>query len=177
MLSLDNAFSDEDVQDFTDRVRRFLGLSEDEPVIITAEPKIDGLSLSLTYVNGVLQQAATRGDGRVGEDVTANARTLEDVPETLAGKGWPERIEVRGEVYISSEDFAALNAAEDAAGRKTYMNPRNAGGGRTAPEGPGRDRAATAQILRVCLGRILGSLCRDANGGGRSAGAVGISDQ
>lgn len=141
MLSLDNAFSDEDVQDFTDRVRRFLGLSEDEPVIITAEPKIDGLSLSLTYVNGVLQQAATRGDGRVGEDVTANARTLADVPETLAGNGWPERIEVRGEVYISSDDFAALNAAEDAAGRKTYMNPRNAAAGGLRQKDP----AVTAQ--------------------------------
>jgi len=141
MLSLDNAFSDEDVQDFADRVRRFLGLSEEEPVIITAEPKIDGLSLSLTYLNGVLQQAATRGDGRVGEDVTANARTLEDVPETLAGCGWPERIEVRGEVYINSEDFAALNAAEDAAGRKTYMNPRNAAAGGLRQKDP----AVTAQ--------------------------------
>lgn len=129
MLSLDNAFSDEDVQDFADRVRRFLGLSDDEPVIITAEPKIDGLSLSLTYENGVLQQAATRGDGRVGEDVTANARTLSDVPDQLAGRGWPDRIEVRGEVYIGAKDFAALNEAEEAAGRKTYMNPRNAAAG------------------------------------------------
>lgn len=141
MLSLDNAFSDEDVQDFTDRVRRFLGLPEDEPVVITAEPKIDGLSLSLTYENGVLQKAATRGDGRVGEDVTANARTLDDVPERLAGEGWPERIEVRGEVYINSEDFAALNAAEEAAGRKTYMNPRNAAAGGLRQKDP----AVTAQ--------------------------------
>lgn len=129
MLSLDNAFSDEDVQDFADRVRRFLGLSEDERVIITAEPKIDGLSLSLTYEDGVLRQAATRGDGRVGEDVTANARTLADVPERLAGSGWPDRIEVRGEVYIGADDFAELNATEEAAGRKTYMNPRNAAAG------------------------------------------------
>lgn len=137
MLSLDNAFSDDDVQDFTDRIRRFLGLSEDEPVVITAEPKIDGLSLSLTYENGVLQKAATRGDGRVGEDVTANARTLNDVPDKLSGSGWPERIEVRGEVYISTDDFAALNAAEEEAGRKTYMNPRNAAAGGLRQKDPG----------------------------------------
>ncbi|NQY95748.1 MAG: NAD-dependent DNA ligase LigA [Henriciella sp.] len=141
MLSLDNAFSDEDVEDFADRVRRFLGLSETEPVIITAEPKIDGLSLSLTYENGVLQKAATRGDGRVGEDVTANAQTLEDVPDRLAGTGWPKKIEIRGEVYINSADFAALNAAEEAAGRKTYMNPRNAAAGGLRQKDP----AITAQ--------------------------------
>ena len=129
MLSLDNAFSDEDVQDFADRIRRFLGIGEDEELVITAEPKIDGLSLSLTYANGQLQKAATRGDGRVGEDVTANARTLSDVPDRLAGSGWPERIEIRGEVYMADADFAALNAQEEAAGRKLYMNPRNAAAG------------------------------------------------
>ncbi|MEO0450276.1 MAG: NAD-dependent DNA ligase LigA [Pseudomonadota bacterium] len=129
MLSLDNAFTDEDVQDFTDRVRRFLGLSSEELVKITAEPKIDGLSLSLTYEAGKLIRGATRGDGTVGEDVTANARTLPDVPETLTGTGWPDRIEIRGEVYMSNDDFAALNAAEEAAGRKLYMNPRNAAAG------------------------------------------------
>ncbi len=129
MLSLDNAFTDEDVADFRDRIRRFLGLDANEDLIITAEPKIDGLSLSLTYQNGKLERAATRGDGRVGEDVTANARTLSDVPERLAGSGWPERIEIRGEVYMATDDFAALNAAEEAAGRKLYMNPRNAAAG------------------------------------------------
>ncbi len=129
MLSLDNAFTDEDVADFRDRIRRFLGLDADEDFIITAEPKIDGLSLSLTYQNGRLERAATRGDGRVGEDVTANARTLSDVPEQLAGSGWPERIEIRGEVYMATDDFAALNATEEAAGRKLYMNPRNAAAG------------------------------------------------
>ncbi|MEO0606793.1 MAG: NAD-dependent DNA ligase LigA [Pseudomonadota bacterium] len=129
MLSLDNAFTESDVQDFKDRIRRFLGLDATDELIITAEPKIDGLSLSLTYENGVLSKAATRGDGRVGEDVTANARTLQDIPERLAGSDWPARIEVRGEVYMASDDFAALNAQEDAAGRKTYMNPRNAAAG------------------------------------------------
>ena len=141
MLSLDNAFTDEDVQDFADRIRRFLGLSLEDELQITAEPKIDGLSLSLTYENGVLQKAATRGDGRVGEDVTANARTLADIPKKLAGDGWPERIEIRGEVYMSDADFAALNASEEAAGRKLYMNPRNAAAGGLRQKDP----AITAQ--------------------------------
>ncbi|MAB09546.1 NAD-dependent DNA ligase LigA [Hyphomonas sp.] len=129
MLSLDNAFSDEDVSDFADRIRRFLGLSAEEEVAITAEPKIDGLSLSLTYEKGKLKRAATRGNGEVGEDVTANARTLDDIPEKLSGKGWPDMIEIRGEVYMTKADFAALNAREEAAGRKVFANPRNAAAG------------------------------------------------
>ena len=141
MLSLDNAFTDDDVADFKDRIRRFLGLEAEEELIITAEPKIDGLSLSLTYQNGRLERAATRGDGRVGEDVTANARTLSDVPDQLAGSGWPDRIEIRGEVYMANDDFAALNAAEEAAGRKLYMNPRNAAAGGLRQKDP----AVTAQ--------------------------------
>lgn len=141
MLSLDNAFIDNDVQSFADRVRRFLGLASEESLVITSEPKIDGLSLSLTYENGVLQRAATRGDGRVGEDVTANARTLNDVPSALTGSGWPERIEIRGEVYIANADFAALNVKEEAAGRKLYMNPRNAAAGSLRQKDP----AITAQ--------------------------------
>lgn len=129
MLSLDNAFSDEDVEDFVARIRRFLGLAEAEEVALTAEPKIDGLSLSLLYVNGKLERAATRGDGAVGEDVTANAKTIDNVPHELSGKSWPERIEVRGEVYMSGDDFLAMNAAEEEAGRKTFANPRNAAAG------------------------------------------------
>ena len=129
MLSLDNAFSDEDVLEFDGRIRRFLGLSDDEPLILTAEPKIDGLSLSLTYEQGKLVRGATRGDGKVGEDVTANARCLADIPDKLSGSDWPERIEIRGEVYMSHADFAALNVREEAAGRKTFANPRNAAAG------------------------------------------------
>ncbi|MBS0362718.1 MAG: NAD-dependent DNA ligase LigA [Proteobacteria bacterium] len=129
MLSLDNAFADEEAVDFDRRIRRFLNLTPDEPVGYTAEPKIDGLSCSIRYEKGRLVQAATRGDGRTGEDVTANVRTIADVPERLGGDGWPDEIEVRGEVYLSHEAFAALNAAAAEAGQKTYANPRNAAAG------------------------------------------------
>ncbi|HWA61952.1 MAG TPA: NAD-dependent DNA ligase LigA [Caulobacteraceae bacterium] len=128
MLSLDNAFSDEDALEFDARIRRFLRLG-DETVAYTAEPKIDGLSASLRYENGVFVQGATRGDGRVGEDVTANLRTIADIPHRLKGKGWPEVIEIRGEVFFRHEDFAALNAAAEAAGQKTYVNARNSASG------------------------------------------------
>lgn len=127
MLSLGNAFADEDIADFDRSVRSFLSLDADAPLIYTAEPKIDGLSLSLRYEGGVLVQAATRGDGSIGENVTANARTIDDIPETLSGT--PEILEVRGEVYMSHADFAALNDAQEKAGGKTFANPRNAAAG------------------------------------------------
>ncbi|WP_084397866.1 NAD-dependent DNA ligase LigA [Henriciella aquimarina] len=129
MLSLDNAFSDEDVAEFAARIRRYLGLSDDETLTITAEPKIDGLSLSLTYEDGQFVRAATRGNGQVGEDVTANARTIEDIPDALKGKSWPGRIEIRGEVYMTGEAFEALNASQEEAGKKIFANPRNAAAG------------------------------------------------
>jgi DNA ligase (NAD+) len=129
MLSLDNAFADEEAVEFDARIRRFLRLSADETVGYTAEPKIDGLSCSIRYEAGQLVQAATRGDGRTGEDVTANVLTIGDIPNRLKGSGWPDVIEVRGEVYLGHDGFAALNAAAAEAGQKTYANPRNAAAG------------------------------------------------
>ncbi|MEM6727274.1 MAG: NAD-dependent DNA ligase LigA [Pseudomonadota bacterium] len=127
MMSLANAFDAGDIADFDTRARRYLGLGEDAPLAFTAEPKIDGLSLALRYENGTLVQAATRGDGTVGEDVTENARTIADVPLTLSGA--PDLLEVRGEVYMAHEDFEALNARQAEAGAKTFANPRNAAAG------------------------------------------------
>lgn len=127
MLSLGNAFNDEDVSEFEGRIRSFLGLSADAPLALTAEPKIDGLSLSIRYEHGKLVHAVTRGDGSVGENVTENALTINDIPQVLEGA--PEVLEVRGEVYMSHEDFADLNARYMARGGKTFANPRNAAAG------------------------------------------------
>ncbi|WP_338548056.1 NAD-dependent DNA ligase LigA [Roseovarius phycicola] len=127
MLSLSNAFDAEDIADFDDRIRRYLGLGANAPLAYTAEPKIDGLSLSLRYEEGRLVQAATRGDGAVGENVTANARTIADIPEEITGA--PDILEVRGEVYMSHADFESLNVRQAEAGSKTFANPRNAAAG------------------------------------------------
>ncbi|HEX8240837.1 MAG TPA: NAD-dependent DNA ligase LigA, partial [Allosphingosinicella sp.] len=133
MLSLENAFSEDEVADFIGRVRRFLSLGPDEEVALTAEPKIDGLSCSLRYEQGELVLAATRGDGTTGEVVTDNVRTIADIPQRLKGEA-PEIFEIRGEVYMSKADFAALNArllaeAEDPAKARQFANPRNAAAG------------------------------------------------
>ncbi len=128
MLSLSNGFSDDSVRDFVGRVRRFLNLAEDAVVEMTAEPKIDGLSLSLRYENRKLAQAATRGDGHEGENVTANVMTIADVPRTL-GKGAPDLLEVRGEIYMPHKDFQALNEKQNQLGESPYANPRNAAAG------------------------------------------------
>jgi DNA ligase (NAD+) len=129
MLSLENAFSEGDVRDFAARIRRFLKLPEDEALAFSAEPKIDGLSMSLRYESGELVTAATRGDGAVGEDVTANIRTLKAVPQKLKGRNVPAVCEVRGEVYMTKPDFLALNERQKAAGAQIFANPRNSAAG------------------------------------------------
>lgn len=128
MLSLGNAFSEEDVVDFVERIRKFLRLAPDEEIVFVAEPKIDGLSMSLRYEDGKLTVGATRGDGNEGEDVTANVRTLEDVPKNLKGSA-PEVCEVRGEVYMTKSAFRLLNEQQAAAGKPLYANPRNSAAG------------------------------------------------
>jgi DNA ligase (NAD+) len=128
MLSLDNAFDDEDVIDFSNRIRRFLGLKPDDDLALVAEPKIDGLSANLRYEEGVFVQGATRGDGTEGEDVTANLRTLRDVPLRLHGKA-PDVLEVRGEVYMLHKDFTALNERQAKEGKPLFANPRNSAAG------------------------------------------------
>lgn len=129
MLSLDNAFSAEDVADFCGGTRNFLGLEADAPLAFTAEPKIDGVSATLRYEDGVFSAGATRGDGFTGENITGNLRTLRDIPLRLTGRDVPRIMEVRGEVYISHADFAALNARQQADGKPPFMNPRNAAAG------------------------------------------------
>lgn len=128
MLSLDNTFSDEDVQDFVGSVYRFLGQIPDGSIAFTAEPKIDGLSMSLRYENRGLVTAATRGDGTTGENVTANIRTIREIPEELPADA-PDVVEVRGEVYMAKSDFMALNALMEEQGKQTYVNPRNTASG------------------------------------------------
>jgi DNA ligase (NAD+) len=129
MLSLANAFSEEDVTDFVARIRRFLNLKEGEALVFTAEPKIDGLSMSLRYENGVLVRAATRGDGEEGEDVTTNIKTLKEVPHQLKGKSPPSACEIRGEVYMTKADFLELNKRQAAADEQVFANPRNSAAG------------------------------------------------
>ena len=141
MLSLSNVFEEAEAEEFVERVRRFLGLGAGQPIAFVAEPKIDGLSCTLRYEDGALMQAATRGDGYEGEDVTANVRTIAEIPHRLSGRGWPRVMEARGEIYMRRSDFAALNARQEAAGEKAFANPRNAAAGSLRQ----LDSAVTAQ--------------------------------
>ncbi len=152
MLSLDNGFSAEEARDFVARIRRFLNLPESEPVALTAEPKIDGLSCSLRYENGGLKLAATRGDGSIGEDVTLNALTISDIPRHLEGA--PLVLEVRGEVYMSKADFAALNERQEAAGGKIFANPRNAAAGSLRQKDPSVTAARPLRFLAHGWGEL-----------------------
>jgi len=136
MLSLDNAFAEQDVADFVSRIRRFLKLPEDERIDFVAEPKIDGLSMSLRYEGGELVTAATRGDGSEGEDVTANIRTLHDLPQTLKGRNIPAVCEIRGEVYMTKQAFLQLNERQKAAGEQIFANPRNSAAGSLRQKDP-----------------------------------------
>ena len=129
MLSLDNAFADEDVIDFVARIRRFLRLPDDAEIAFSAEPKIDGLSMSLRYENGPLVTGATRGDGAEGEDVTANVKTLEDIPHRLKGRRVPVVCEIRGEIYMTKQAFLALNKRQAETGGQVFANPRNSAAG------------------------------------------------
>lgn len=156
MLSLGNAFTDDDVADFIDRVRRFLNLPEDEAVEVTAEPKIDGLSVSCRYEKGEFVQGATRGDGTEGENITRNLMTLPDdqLPKRIIGPGVPDVLEVRGEVYMSKADFQALNARQEKAGEKVFANPRNAAAGSLRQLDPSVTAGRPLSVFFYALGEV-----------------------
>tara|TARA_R110001606_G_scaffold102167_6_gene224333 strand:+ start:23705 stop:25846 length:2142 start_codon:yes stop_codon:yes gene_type:complete len=155
MLSLGNAFSTDDVAEFYDRIRRFLSLGTDEPVALVAEPKIDGLSISIRYEHGRFVRGATRGDGREGEDVTANLRTLNEVPDSISGDV-PDILEVRGEVYMSTSDFFALNARQEESGGKVFANPRNAAAGSLRQKDPSVTKARPLRMFVYAWGEVSG---------------------
>src|SRR5579862_1008835 len=150
MLSLDNAFADQDVVDFVARIRRFLKLGDDEKITFNAEPKIDGLSMSLRYEGGALVTAATRGDGSEGEDVTANIKTLKQVPHRLKGKGVPKICEVRGEVYMTKPDFLKLNERQKEAGEAIFANPRNTAAGPLRQKEPADTQSGMIKWFEAC---------------------------
>jgi DNA ligase (NAD+) len=136
MLSLGKAYTDQDVIDFAERAKRFFERDKDLTFSFTAEPKIDGLSASLHYENGVFVRGATRGDGTVGEDITENLKTIADIPHKLKGKGWPQTIEIRGEVYMTYAEFQALKQRSAAVGGQEYVNPRNTAAGSLRQKDP-----------------------------------------
>ncbi|WP_370049536.1 MULTISPECIES: NAD-dependent DNA ligase LigA [Salipiger] len=172
MMSLSNAFDDDEVRDFDRGIRRYLGLAEDAPLPFTAEPKIDGLSLSLRYENGTLIQAATRGDGATGENVTANARTIDDIPQQLEGA--PELLEVRGEVYMSHADFEALNERQEARGGKPFANPRNAAAGSLRQLDPEITRARPLKFFAYAWGELSAPLAETQMGAIERLAALGF---
>ncbi len=157
MMSLGNGFSDEDIVEFDAGLRRYLGLTPEDPLALTAEPKIDGVSLSLRYEGGKLRLAATRGDGAVGENVTENALTIADIPQQLTGDA-PDVLEVRGEVYMSHADFAAMNARQAEQGGKIFANPRNAAAGSLRQLDPAVTRARPLRFFAYGWGQLSAPL-------------------
>ena len=154
MLSLQNAFDAEEVQDFVDRIRRFLSLKEDEPLAFMAEPKIDGLSMSLRYEDGELVRAATRGDGAEGEDVTANVRTIKEIPHTLKGRKIPAVCEIRGEIYMTKPDFVALNKRQAEIDGQIFANPRNSAAGSLRQKDPNVTASRPLHFFAYSWGEI-----------------------
>ncbi len=172
MMSLANAFDADDIREFDDRIRKFLGLGPEAPLAYTAEPKIDGLSLSLRYEDGQLVQAATRGDGETGENVTANARTIDDIPQFLTGA--PAVLEVRGEVYMHHDDFEALNARQAAIGGKTFANPRNAAAGSLRQLDAAITRSRPLRFFAYGWGMLSEPLAETQHGALDRLGALGF---
>ncbi len=162
MLSLGNAFSEEDVADFLARMRNFLSLADDTPIELVLEPKIDGLSCSLRYDGGVLVQAATRGDGAVGEDITANVKTIRDVP--LHIKDAPDVLEVRGEIYMRRDEFLALNQEQEKLGGKVFANPRNAAAGSVRQLNPEVSASRPLRFFGYALGEVSSSFAATQDG-------------
>jgi len=158
MLSLANAFTDDDVVEFFGRVRRFLSLSEQAAIEMTCEPKIDGLSAAITYKQGKFTLGATRGDGSVGENITANLAVIGDVPKQLTGDNVPDVLEVRGEVYMAKDDFAAMNAALEADGKKVFANPRNAAAGSLRQLDPSITATRPLRFFAYALGQVSGDV-------------------
>ena len=173
MLSLGNAFDADDVAEFVRSVRSYLGLVPDAPLAFTAEPKIDGLSLSLRYEGGRLVQAATRGDGETGENVTANALTVSDIPERIGDA--PDVLEVRGEIYMTHEDFAALNDRQSEAGGKTFANPRNAAAGSLRQLDPAVTAARPLRFFAYAWGELSAPLAETQSGAIARLSALGFS--
>ena len=165
MLSLGKAYTDEEVAEFVARVRRFLKLADDAPLAFTAEPKIDGLSLSLRYEDGTLVSATTRGDGQEGEDVTPNARTVADIPNHLGGEGVPAVFEARGEIYLTHADFAAINERQVAAGRTPIANPRNGAAGSLRQLDPAVTAARPLKFYAYAWGEVAPALPADTQAG------------
>ena len=177
MLSLGNAFSDEDVADFVTRGRKFFEREAGLTLAFTAEPKIDGLSASLRYENGVFVKGATRGDGAIGEDITANLKTIADIPGRLKGTGWPEVIEIRGEVYMTHAEFEALNKRAAETGGQVYVNPRNTAAGSLRQLDSSVTASRNLKFFAYAWGHVSAPFAADAVRGGAKIRGLGLCHQ